>query len=91
MRNTYYLQKFHDLQNNIITKYVWSQDIGNSIYPEGLTPIFEQVQQAPHVGKMSTSQIQKDRQQRSSQHFKKDILPSLGSDEQTHFKNKYKS
>lgn len=96
MKNTYYPQKFEDSKGNIVTKYVWSQDIDNEIWPkdaEGYTmmPYYEQIQQAPRVGKMSVSQIQADRKQRSSQHFKKDILPTLGSDEQTHFKNKYKS
>lgn len=90
MRNCYYQQKFKDPQGNIVYKYVWSQDINNQIYPSGLTPIFEQINEAPSVGKMTREQIQQDRQNRSRQHFKKDILPTLGDDEQKHFNNKSK-
>lgn len=90
MKNTYYSQKFTNEQGEIVHKYVWSQDIDQQIYPSGLTPVFEEINEAPHVGKMTTAQIQADRKRRSSQHFKKEILPTLGSDEQKHFKNKYK-
>lgn len=90
MRNQYYQQKFKDNDGNIVVKYVWSQDISNHIYPQGLTPVFDQVNEAPSVGKMTVSQIQIDRQKRSREHFKKDILPGLGKDEQRHFNNKSK-
>lgn len=90
MRNQYYQQKFEDSDGKIVVKYIWSQDISNQIYPQGLTPVFEEVQQAPMVGKMTVSQIQADRQKRSKEHFQKEIRPTLGKDEQIHFNNKYK-
>lgn len=39
--------------------------------------------------KMSSTQIKQDRQKRSDDHFKKDILPTLGRDEKRHFAKKY--
>lgn len=39
--------------------------------------------------KMNSSQIKADRQKRSDTHFQKEVLPTLGKDEQRHFAKKY--
>lgn len=39
--------------------------------------------------KMTRQQIQKERKERSSNHFKKEVLPTLGKDEKNHFKKKF--
>lgn len=38
--------------------------------------------------KMTVDQVKRDRKQRSSEHFQKQILPTLGKDEQRHHRNK---
>lgn len=95
MKNTYYSQKFLTVRGEIVSQYVWSKDIEDEMWPkdvDGFTmiPYSEPKGQAPSVGKMSTQAIQADRRVRSTQHFKKDILPTLGKDEQRHFSEKYK-
>jgi hypothetical protein len=95
MKNTYYLQKFETSLGNIVSQYVWSKDIEDGMWPKDvdgfvMTPYCEPIGQAPSVGKMSIEAVQADRKQRSTSHFKKDILPTLGKDEQRHFDNKYK-
>lgn len=95
MKNTYYPQKFSTSSGSIVTKYIWTNDLEHGIWPkddEGvtMTPYHEQIGQAPAVGKMSVQAVQADRKTRSTAHFKKDILPTLGKDEQRHFEQKYK-
>lgn len=90
MKNQFYKQKFTNKDGEIVYKYVWSQDINNDIYPEGLTPIFEEKVETFVIGsKMTRQEIQIDRKKRSTEHFQKDVLPTLGRDEQMHFKNKF--
>jgi len=89
-RNIYYNQQFTNSLGQIVSQYVWSRDMEKQIYPEGLTPYYEPINEAPMVSKMTVSQIQADRKIRSSKHFQKEILPSLGNDEKQHHTNKSK-
>lgn len=48
-----------------------------------------ELSQKPNViVKMTLEEVKKDRKMRSSSHFQKEILPTLGKDEQRHHKNK---
>lgn len=90
MRDTFYPQKFRNINTNEITeRYIWTSDLEKENYPEDLQPYFEKVNEAPMVGKMTKDQIRTERKARSTNHFKKEVLPTLGSDEQRHFKKKF--
>lgn len=90
MKNQFYQQIFSDGLGNTVKKYVWSQDMDKGIFPDGLLPVYEERVETFVIGtKMTRSEIQADRKKRSTEHFKKDVLPTLGRDEQLHFKNKF--
>lgn len=95
-RDTLYEQKFQKNDGSTIEKYVWTSDMEKGNYPKDedgnmMIPIFEEIVEGPLIitGKMSPQQVQKERQARSSQHFKKEILPTLGRDEKLHFGKKF--
>ena len=53
--------------------------------------IFQSTTSGPMIGKMSVEQIQKDRAKRNTDHFKREIFPTLaeGSAERKHFEKKH--
>ena len=96
----YYQQRFQSKNdpNYFVSIYMWDTDLGNTEkYPKDLKgevmfPYFEEVNDTFIIkSKMTNAQIKKDRGQRASKHFKKEIYPTLikGSDEQKHFSKKY--
>lgn len=90
MKDTLYPQKFRDINTGeIVERYIWTSDLEKENYPEHLQPYFEKVNEAPAVGKMTKQQIQSERRARSQNHFKKEVLPTLGKDEKRHFKKKF--
>lgn len=99
VKDTMYLQKFKDSEGKIVEKYIWVSDMEKENYPQDhnkqpLTPIFEEEKPEsifPTIitgNKMSRQDIQIERRKRSSDHFKKEILPTLGRDERIHHKRK---
>lgn len=96
-KDTLYPQKFKNSKGEVITKHVWVSDMNKENYPLDednipLTPIFEEVKESnfPTIitKKMTRQEIQIERRKRSSDHFKKEILPTLGRDEKIHHKMK---
>ena len=96
-KNTLYEQLFKKSDGSTIKKYVWTSDINKEIYPLDennipMEPIFPEYVEGPLIitgAKMTPQQVQVERKQRSSQHFKKEILPTLGRDEKLHFGQKF--
>lgn len=60
------------------------EDLECSINCGVKTKIMGETCNAPITTKMTPQQVQKERRQRSSDHFKKDILPTLGTAEKIH-------
>lgn len=98
--DSYFPQKFRSLTdpNYYVTQYIWSSELDNSekwpkdLKQEPMPPFFEEEKVSFNIGKRySSSDIKKDRRKRATNHFKKEIYPTLakGSDEQKHFKKKY--
>lgn len=77
--------------------YVWTSKMEGAIHscPQckmGLTIEhldIEEINEAPRVGKMTRDQIKADRKQRAQNHFKREVLPTLGKMERKHFGKKF--
>ena len=98
MKDTLYTQKFKTSSGKVIEKLVWISDMDKQNYPKDkqgnlLIPVFDDIPNESGItiitGKMSPQQVQKERLKRSSKHFKKEILPTLGVSEKIHFAKKY--
>lgn len=97
-RKTCYPHKYLCSCGEIQKHYVWSDEIEEKKHKcdnkdcdkeVGYDEIqFPEEVKAPFVGKMGKEAIRNDRTDRRLNHFKKEILPTLGSDEQRHFKAK---
>ena len=99
MKDTLYSQKFRNSKGEIVEKWVWVSKMNREEYPldqdnkTPLEPVFEEIKEESNfptiiTKKMSRQEIQVERRKRSSDHFKKEILPTLGKDEKIHHKIK---
>lgn len=99
MKDTLYSQKFKNSEGEIVERWVWVSNMNKQIHPldqdnkTPLTPIFEEIKEESNfptiiTKKMTRQEIQAERRKRSSDHFKKEILPTLGKDEKIHHKMK---
>lgn len=78
--------------------YVWSSEIETKIFECkscGARLFYEHVYEKPvvetfRVGrKMNDAEIKADRRKRSAQHFKNEVLPSIGGKDRKYFEKKY--
>ncbi len=83
--------------NHFSKQYIWESELDTKVIEckecnEGiLIPHFEEVVETFMIGtKMTKTQIKADRKKRSSDHFRKEVLPTLDKTEQKFYANKYK-
>lgn len=78
--------------------YVWSDEIETKEHKctccdEVLKPsdlVFEEPKESFNIGgKMTGQQVRSERKARSTEHFKKDIMPTIGGKDRKHFEKKY--
>lgn len=95
-----YPQEYKCTECGAITKhYVWISELETAKHECGcgeiLTPenvYYKSTVEPPsHLRKMTKDQIKADRQKRSTDHFKREIIPTLSGKDQRYFKNKYKN
>lgn len=94
-RDRLYMQKFFcNVCNTAVEKNVWESklyetpcDCGDGV----LEPIFDESEDVGFMimSKMSKGEIRKERKQRSLDHFKKEIYPTLSKKDKKHFKKKH--
>ena len=94
-KDTFYEQQFKSKCCKKTTKqYVWLSLIDEQVCScnkKGkLVPIFDDTEEAFTVinGKHKKGRTPKERYERRTKHFRKEILPTLGGDDRKHFEKK---
>ena len=102
----YYKQEFRCPSGHIHYDFIWEHELDQTkikcpmlkengkVCNRMMKPHFEEVGKGFYImGKMNKSEIKKDRQKRSTEHFKKTVLPGINpkSIEGKHFHKKYKT
>lgn len=81
------VQKFYVWSDEIETKTHTCKCCRKTLNPSDL--VFEQPKEFFNIGgKLTGQQIKAERKSRSTEHFKKDILPTLSKKDKSHFEKK---
>lgn len=100
-RSTYYEQLYKCKVCDIVQKhYVWSDNIEHTVHCcsgkmdcrsiISVEDIYnESINTAPAVGKMTSGQIKKDRTKRATEHFKKEVFPTINKKDKGYFAKKH--
>lgn len=93
--DTYYLQKFK-CKCGTSTFYTWLSQIDSHkclLCHKVYKPVFEKVNEAPAMiigSKHAKGRTPQEKEKRRTEHFKKEIMPTLAKEDRTHFENKFK-
>lgn len=96
MANDSYYPQLFKCKCGINKHYTWSSELYDKICDtckKKMTPIFEAVNTTPTViiaSKHAKGRTPQEREKRRTDHFKKEVLPTLPKEDRAHFEKKFK-